>query len=73
MGEIFKYEKKLIGIVLACALLAGCGSSYAAHLPYEANNKSAQNNDYKYMNADVSDFFASDLAIITDEYNHMSD
>lgn len=66
-------KKKLIGTVLTCVLLTGCGSSYNSLLPYEANSNMAQNNDGKYMSADVSEFFANDLTIITDEYNHMSD
>ncbi len=66
-------KKKLISTVLICALLTGCGSSNNLLLPYETNSDVAQSNDYKYMSADVSDFFASDRTIITDEYNHMSD
>lgn len=66
-------KKKLIGIVMSCALLSGCGASYNSLLPYEGISNSTQNNDGKYMRADVSDFFASDLTVITDEYNHMTD
>lgn len=66
-------KKKLIGIVLSCALLSGCGASYNSLLPYEGFSNTTQSNDGKYMRADVTDFFASDLTVITDEYNHMTD
>lgn len=66
-------KKRIISIVLSFTLLTGCGTSFNSLLPYEGNNSSTLNNDGKYMSADVSEYFAKDLAIITDEYNYMSD
>jgi serine-type D-Ala-D-Ala carboxypeptidase (penicillin-binding protein 5/6) len=65
-------KKKLICILLSLTFLTGCSnSSTNALLPYsKTDNVISYDNN---IGTEVSDFFASDLTVIPDELNHMSD
>lgn len=63
-------KRKLITVILSVTLLTGCSNSNVL-LPYRASENLAGYD--KDIGTDVSDFFASDLSIIPDELNHMSD
>ncbi|WP_073587719.1 D-alanyl-D-alanine carboxypeptidase family protein [Anaerocolumna xylanovorans] len=63
-------KRKLFCLLLSVLLLTGCRNQDKLALPYT-------NTDGLNLSADTSenapDFFASDLAVIPDELNHMSD
>lgn len=58
-------------IALSLILLTGCSKSDKVLLPYTASENIIGFN--KDIGTEVSDFFASDLSIIPDKLNHMSD
>lgn len=66
-------NKKIGCFILSCLLLAGCSSKDYIMVKYGAMDSVTTNNDEKYIEASVSDTFSKDLAIVTDEMNHMQD
>jgi D-alanyl-D-alanine carboxypeptidase len=64
-------KRKIILIALSLILLTGCSKSDKVLLPYTASENIIGFN--KDIGTEVSDFFASDLSIIPDKLNHMSD
>lgn len=63
-------RKKIIAIALSLFMLTGCSSSGQVLLPYTTSESIAS--FHKDMGTEVSDFFSSDLSLITDDLNHMS-
>lgn len=65
--------KKIMYIVLICALFSGCGNRNDVRLPYGSDESVTNSNDEKFISASLSDSFAKDIAILTDDENHMTD
>jgi len=66
-------KKKLICIILSIILLTGCSNSSGVLLSYSENDNIAGYDIGNYIDNQVADYFANDLAIIPDELNHMVD
>jgi serine-type D-Ala-D-Ala carboxypeptidase (penicillin-binding protein 5/6) len=68
-------KKKLFCIVVSFSLLTGCSSKENLALPFSdtADTNLVYANYTDELSSDQSDFFASDLVVIPDELNHMSD
>ena len=68
-------KKKLFCIVVSVSLLTGCSSKENLALPFSdtADTNLVYANYTDELSSDQSDFFASDLVVIPDELNHMSD
>lgn len=64
-------RKKLIGVLLVAALLTGCQNSSDVLLSFSDSKKSSDIN-ISSVTRSQEDFFAKDLTIITDEFNHMN-
>ncbi len=68
-------KKKLFCIAVSVSLLTGCSSKENLALPFSdtAETNQVYANYTDELSSDQSDFFASELVVIPDELNHMSD
>ena len=68
-------KKKLFCIVVSVSLLTGCSSKENLALPFSdtAETNQVYANYTDELSSNQSDFFASELVVIPDELNHMSD
>lgn len=66
-------KKKLIPVILLLVLLTGCTKSSDSLLSYSDTNKIEEYDMANYTNIDEADYFAKDLAIISDKDDHMVD
>lgn len=64
-------KKKLLSVLLITTFLTGCSNSSQVLLPYSDKDNTAGYESN--ISREVSDFFASDLTVIPDELNHMTD
>lgn len=66
-------KKKLTCMLLSLTLLSGCSNSSNALLYYSDNQNLTESNLEYSAGTEVADYFAKDLAVITDSQNHMAE